>query len=258
MKYKTQNSTVIKGDGQEFCPSLSVDCVILGFHEGTLKILLNKFKNHTKWMLPGGFVFKTENVDAAAYRVLKHRTGLDNIYLRQFHLFGDYDRTKIDENEQMMKENNVEADAQHWFLQRFVSVGYYALVEYSKVHITTDADSEDIAWFHFDEIPQLYSDHNKIIDKALATIRQQIDYIPFGFELLPDKFALSELRIIYETLIGKQLDRRNFQRKILSLGLINKLDEVRKKWGYRSATLYEFDKEKYDEALDKGTSLINW
>lgn len=242
-----------------FQPGISLDCVIFGFHEGSLKVLLNKFAYYTKWMIPGGFIYKNENVDDAAYRVLSHRTGLNNIYLRQFHLFGDVERTKLDENEDMLRRQGFSDSNEienHWLHQRFISVGYYALVEYSKVMIHTNTN-EDIAWFDLDEVPVLYSDHNKIIEQALTSIRIQLNYVPIGYELLPEKFTMTELRIIYETILKTKLDRRNFQRKMLSTGYINKLDEVSKKWGVKTSALFSFDKEKYMEALNKGFVIFD-
>lgn len=240
-----------------FFPGISVDCVILGFCDRDLKILLNKFNYNDQWMLPGGFVFKQENVTDAAYRILSTRTGLKDVFLRQFYTFGDCNRTKLEQNTKMLKRNLDDHPINHWFLQRFISVAYYVLVDYSKVKVTVDDKEEMIGWFSLHDIPDLYSDHNQIIEKAIKTLRQQIDYIPFGYELLPEKFTLTDLRTIYETLLDKTLDRRNFQRKILSLNLLDKLKETRKVWGSRPTTLYSFNKERYKEALEHGTSLIS-
>lgn len=240
-------------------PGLSVDCIIFGFHEGTLKVLLNKFMSYTKWMLPGGFILKEESVDAAAYRVLKSRTNLDNVYLRQFYLFGDRSRTDYDENEDVLIRAGFEDASErknHWLLQRFATVGYYALVEYSKVKIQTNSD-EEIAWFDLDKIPTLYSDHNKVIDKALSIIKINLSSLPIGYELLPEKFTMADLRIIYETILDKKLDRRNFQRMMLSSGLVYKLDEMAKKFGVKSSTLFSFNKEKYEKALVGGYLVSN-
>lgn len=245
-------------DTDIFFPGLSVDCVILGFHNRDLKILLNKFSYIDNWMLPGGFVYKEEDVDASAYRVLSSRTGLKNTYLRQFYTFGDCSRTKMEENTRIVEKNVDEYAENHWFLQRFISVAYYALVEYSKVEVFVEDKFDKTKWFPINEIPELYGDHNKIVEKALQTLRQQLDYIPIGYELLPEKFTLSELRSIYETLLNKVLDRRNFQRKILSLDIIDKLDQIRKTWGKRPTTLYTFNKERYAEAVKNGISFVNW
>jgi len=249
------NNKIISTESGKMLPSVSIDCVIFGFHEGQLKILLNKFNNHKKWMLPGGFVYIDENVDTAAYRLLKERTGLQKIYLTQFYLFGDCDRTNIEENRHILRENYDEHNAAHWFAQRFVSVGYYSFVDFTEVKIKNKKD-EDVEWFGLNEIPELYSDHNKIINKALDVIRIQLGFIPIGYELLPEKFTMSELRVIYETILGHTIDRRNFQRKMLSSGLVLQLDEVSKKWGIKSAALFSFNKEKYQEMLKNGIPLL--
>jgi hypothetical protein len=227
---------------------VSVDCVVFGFHNKMLKILLYKFNFFHKWMLPVGLIMKDEDMDVAAYRVLKKRTGLENIYLYQFHAFGSSSRPNMKEHKDIMTKMGVD-DKNYWLTQRFVSVGYCALVEYSQVNIQAGVN-EEVRWFNIYEIPSLYSDHNIIIEKALSTIRMQImHFIPIGYKLLPEKFPLSELRIIYETILGKELDRRNFQRKILSTGYLIKLDEYHKKTGQKIAGLFSFDKEKCDEIL---------
>jgi hypothetical protein len=190
---------------------------------------------------------KDEDMDAAAYRMLKGKTGLDNICLYQFHTFGDTTRSRLHEHRDILAKTGL-IDDSHWIAQRFISVGYYALVEYSKVNISANA-GEEVRWFNINEVPLLHSDHNRIIEKALATVRTQIDLVPIGYRLLPEKFPLSELRIIYETILGQTLDRRNFQRKILSSGYLIKLKEVRQKTGQKPATLFAFDKAKCEEAL---------
>lgn len=239
-------------------PGLSVDCIIFGFHEGTMKILLNKFSNYTQWMLPGGFVLKNEDIEDAAYRVLEGRTGLKKIYLQQFRSFGKKDRTSLEENKNILSRYGYteEEIPKHWLMQRFVSIGYYALVEYSKVRIKTNPD-EEIAWFDLDEVPELYSDHNQMIDKVLSMMRVNLSSLPIGYELLPEKFTMTELRLIYETILKKKLDRRNFQRKMLASGLVYKLDEVSKKFGVKTATLFSFDKKKYENAMDNGFIIFD-
>ena len=235
---------------------ISVDCVIFGFHDGVLKILLNKLANHDKWMLPGGFVRINESVDSAACRVLKFRTGLNEIYLKQFHLFGNEQRTNIEENKQMLVENNVSIEDGKWFLQRFASMGYYAFIDYSSAKVQSQVH-EITEWFAIDDVPKLYSDHNTIVTKAITTIRNQAGRIPVGFALLPEKFTASELRTIYETILDQKLDRRNFQKKMLSTGLIYKLDEISKKWGVKGTTLFSFDKEKYMVAIENDGNIMD-
>jgi hypothetical protein len=238
---------VAKGD--VFQPGISVDCVILGFYEGTLRVLLNKFNSFHKWMLPGGFVHRNEDVDASAHRVLKLRTGLDDIYLSQFNVFGNANRTDLNENEDVLLKQgfkNVKNRKKHWLIQRFISIGYYALVEYSEVKIHADS-GEEVQWFNINELPELYSDHNHIVKKAIAFLRNQIRIIPIAYKLLPEKFTLTELRNIYEAILGRELDRRNFQRKMFSIGFVTKLAETQKKPGFKTTTLFSFNKEKCAE-----------
>lgn len=247
---------MLSSDEDVFLRSVSIDCVIFSFYEGEIKILLNKFKKHDQWMLPGGFVLKEESLHKAAYRILYLRTKLKNCYLKQFHTFGEVNRTSYEENKQMLLEINPNGNMDnHWFLQRFISVGYFAFVDYVEAKINA-TKNEDCKWFGLSEIPQLYSDHNAIINKAIRTLRIQINYIPIGWDLLPEKFTMSELRIIYETILAKKIDRRNFQRKILSYGLVKKLDESSKKFGIKETSLFSFNKEKYFDALENGISFF--
>lgn len=246
---------VLSEQKETFLPSVSVDCVILGFHEGEVKILLSRFMSNEKWMLPGGFVFKDENVDDAAYRILKERTRLNKIYLTQFYLFGDANRVDMDENQMILQKNEFGDQDSHWLLNRFVSVGYYALVDFSKVKVGPDEGGE-VGWFNLNEVPALYIDHNAILDKAIRTIRRQLGYIPIGYQMLPEKFTMSELRVIYESILGKPIDRRNFQRRMLSSGLVVQLDEISKKWGVKKTALFSFNKDRYNELMEDGMLML--
>lgn len=252
---KTEILTRINGT---FLDSLSVNCVVLVFYDGSLKILLNKLKINDNWMLPGGFVYHDEDVDDAAGRILNAKVGTDELYLKQFHLFGNCGRIRKDENLKMLKSSGVMSEEEHWLLKRFVSIGYYALVKYNKVSINTDKTIEDMAWYDLEKLPQLYADHALIVEKAIQTIRIQIGIVPLGYELLPEKFTMPELRLIYESVLGYELDRRNFQRKMLSVGLIKKLHEKRKQGAHKSPYLYSFNKERYDEVDLGGEHLMPW
>lgn len=258
MKKTTTDPNLLRLEEDRLLPGISIDCVIIGFNAGTLNVLLNKFVDFEKWMIPGGFVHTDENLNDAATRILKTRTGLDKIFLSQFYTFGDCNRTTKAENTHILDNGTYEFTSSEWFLKRFISVGYFALVDCSKIDLSIMPAQEEVKWFRIDNIPELYADHNKIVEHALVSIRKQLDYIPFGLELLPEKFALSELRLVYETLLGKELDRRNFQRKIMTLDILEKLEEVRKNWGHRTATLYSFNEEKYRKAVEEGISLVNW
>lgn len=230
-----------------FLPHVSVDCVILAFHSKSLKVLLNRFKGYDKWMLPGGFVKREEDTHDSALRILAERTGLNDVYLKQFHFFGKKDRVKLDENRELLELYGIDKKIGDWYLQRFISLGYYALTKCKDIDIAC-AENEEVAWFAIEDIPSLYADHKHILDTAISLIRKGIGFIPIGYELLPEKFTIPELRVIYEAILGRKIDRRNFQRKMLSIGLIKPLNETRKSGAHKSPNLYTFIKEKYEEA----------
>lgn len=233
-------------------PGLSLDCVIFGFHDSQLKVLLLKMKYTDRWALPGGFVFKTESVENAAYRILKNRTGLENIFLRQFYLFGEPQRAADNYNEKLLENSPMGPSAKVFFMQRFITVGYYALVDFSNAVPRPDDISDDCRWWNLHAVPPLIIDHTEILHKALETLRLQLKYQPIGNKLLPEKFTMPELQKLYETILGKSLDRRNFQRKMLSYGILIRLGETRKGGAHKAPFLYRFDLEKYQQALQDG------
>jgi 8-oxo-dGTP diphosphatase len=235
-----------KGD-QFYLPHLSVDCVIFGFHENELKVLLLEWKDTKRWCLPGGFILKDEHIDDAAVRILKSRTGLDEIYLRQFYAFGHPDR---DRKKDGMKPPK--GAAKSWLMDRFITVGYWAIVEFSKVVPSPDEFSLSCRWFDIDEIPKLILDHNEIADKALESLRLHLNDYPIGKDLLSEKFTMPEFQKLYETILGKQLDRRNFQKKIISLGILDKLKERKTGGAHKAPFLYRFNRKKYETAMKQG------
>ncbi|HPH23324.1 MAG TPA: NUDIX domain-containing protein [Chitinophagaceae bacterium] len=245
---------LIKVGEHGFLPSVSVDCVIFGFHEGELKVLLIKHRYRDMWSLPGGFVSKDEPCDAAAYRVLKDRTGLNDVFLQQFHVFGDTERYSKEFHLEDLLNDGLTVDDQHWLIQRFVTVGYYALVDFLEVQQNTESLTENYAWWELSNLPEFILDHKKILDKALAALRIQLRYQPIGYNLLPVKFTMPELQKLYETILGIKLDRRNFQRKILGYNILDKLDETKKGVPHKSPNYYQFNLLKYRKALEEGLS----
>lgn len=217
----------------------SVDCVILCFHKKKIQVLLNKFSFSKYWQLPGGFMFKEESADDAAKRILIERTCLTGIYLKQFFLFSDPNRIAMDQNIEYMENDSLRSQNEKWFLQRFVTLGYYALVKFANVHLPSSEDDTS-RWFDIDALPELYSDHRNIINKAIESIQSMLPILPVAYELLPEKFTMSELRKIYESFLGKTLDRRNFQRKVLASGIIVQLDETKNNSSYNPPILYAF------------------
>jgi ADP-ribose pyrophosphatase YjhB (NUDIX family) len=246
---KSMKDLIMEGGGEAYLPSLSLDCVIFGFHENQLKVLLLKIKNLQLWALPGGFVFKDEDVDEAAKRVLQERTGLTEIFLQQFNVFGDPRRTDTNLHKQLLKRDGVKVKNDHWLFRRFVTIGYYALVEYSYVNPQPDVFSDECKWCDVDDLPQLMMDHGEILIKALETLRSHLNYHPVGYNLLPEKFTMPQLQKLYETILDKNLDRRNFQRKILSYGILKRLKEVKQGVAHKAPYLYSFDLKKYTKAL---------
>jgi 8-oxo-dGTP diphosphatase len=215
-------------------PSLTVDCVIFGLDEENLKVLLierdlEPFKG--KWALPGGFVRVDETLDAAARRELREETGVDHVYLEQLDSFGEIDRDPR---------------------ERVVTVAYYALVNLSDHRIKATTDARNAAWFALSDLPKLAFDHDRIFDAALKRLKAKLRYQPIGFELLPRKFTLSRLQKLYELVLERPLDKRNFRKKILSMDLLIELDEIEQDVAHRAARLYSFDEKKYQRLAKKG------
>ncbi len=239
-------SEILEKGHEYYLSHLSIDCVIFGFHDNQLKVLLLQFKETEKCCLQGGFILKDEHIDDAAVRILKDRTNLDNIYLNQFHTFGSPQRGDHGFNwPEGISKNS-------WIAERFVTIGYWALVEFSKAEPAVDAFSMDCGWWEIHKVPKLVLDHNIILEKALESLRQHLNDYPVGRDLLPEKFTMPELQKLYETIFDKTLDRRNFQKKMLSFGILEKLKERKKGGAHKAPFLYSFDDKRYKEAMNQG------
>ena len=232
-----------------YVPHISVDTVIFGFNGDQLKVLLLKMKFNQQWFLPGGYMKKEENLESAAIRILRERTQLDKIFLQEFAVFSELNRSE---------ETFKDFPEDLWHKKRFISVGYYALVNHKDVSPIGDELSESCDWIILDELESqnITMDHKKIIEKALNTLREQISYKPIGLNLLPEKFTLSELQKLYEAILGRTLNRGNFYRKIKNIGILKKLDEKRKGGAHKAPDLYTFDQENYFKILENG--INNW
>lgn len=227
---------------------ISIDCVVFGFHEGQLKVLTLKMKNEDSWYLPGGFVLKDEPIEMAANRILKERTGLDEIFLQQFHVFGDPERSRP--HRDMYKD--LLPPEENWFSMRFLTIGYYALVDFVHVNPTPDGHSETCTWYDLTDLPEFKLDHAQILQTALDTLRLQLNYQPIGYNLMPKEFTMPELQKLYETILDKKLDRRNFQRRMLGFGILSRSEEPRKGGAHKAPYLYSFDLKHYQNALKEG------
>jgi 8-oxo-dGTP diphosphatase len=214
---------------------LSIDGVIFGFHNNELKVLLLRWKGTDEWSLPGGFIYKTESVDAAAQRVVRERTGLERLYLQQFHVFGDAVRyDQID----TWRRAKLDLGGVNWS-ERTISLGYYALVEYSAVTPTPDLLTDECRWWPIDNVPALLFDHNHIIDVALSTLRRSLDEQPLS-HLLSPTFTIPELQRLHETVLGTLLDARNFYKKIIASGQLERLPYRRAGTPHKAPYLYQF------------------
>jgi ADP-ribose pyrophosphatase YjhB (NUDIX family) len=208
---------------------LSVDCIIFGFDQGKLKVLIGKRRmdpGRGEWSLYGGFVSSDESVDDAATRTLYELTGLRNLFMRQVGAFGNVDRDPG---------------------ERVVSIAYYALINVKDY----DEDlrlSHGVKWVDINEIPQLYSDHNEMVTKARKMMQQKLAHEPVGFRLLPALFTLTQLQQLYEAVNGSELDKRNFRKRIKDMDFIEKTELVDKTSSKRGAYLYRFNKRAYNEA----------
>lgn len=229
---------------EQWLPGISVDCVIFGFHENSLKVLLLKFKKTPVWALAGGFVGPEEDVDQAAERILAERTGLSDIYLEQFYTFGDLARNyrAVDEHRDVNNAMGGSPLKMDWVDQRFITIGYYALVDYSKVLVNPGGVSDASEWMDVSALPKLFLDHNRIVLKALESLRRNLDEKLVAFELLGDTFTMSDLQMVYETILGKRLVRTNFQRKILSLEILERIEKKYTGGAHKAPYLYRLKK----------------
>lgn len=223
-----------------FLPGISVDTVIFGFHDKQLMVLLLQYKNTRAFALPGGFIRKKENANDAAQRVLKERTGLSDIYLEQFHTFADVSRHDPSFFREIMKARGLKPSKDHFLLNRFISIGYYALVDFTKAVPATDMLADECKWYDLKKLPRLIQDHQSIITTALDTLREDLDKKLVGFNLLPKTFTIGDLQNLYETVLDTTFLRTSFQRRMLNLGIL-KLEEKKMTGGaHKAPYLYSF------------------
>lgn len=255
MANRIQSIEFLGDDASAYVPHLAVDCAVFGFHAGELKILLTHWTQRGQWSLPGGFIRRDESVDDAAKRVLRLRTQLDDVYLEQFHTFGSIGRGDR-EIERMFEAGGEHPAVAEWVRERFISVGYLALVEFSQATPTADGVlTDECRWWDLKERPPLLFDHDEIVERALGVLRAQLRNRPIGLNLFPGTFTLPELQRLYETVLGRSLDRRNFQKKMIDLGILERVGERRGEGVRRAPYLYRFNVPRYEDALRDGISM---
>jgi 8-oxo-dGTP diphosphatase len=228
----------------KYLPGLAVDTVIFGLHNNQLKILALKYLNTGLYALPGGFIGVEEDIDAAAKRVLAERTGLEKIYLKQFYTFGNRARYDPEPMRQIMSQHEPNVPEDHFLLRRFVSVGYYALVDFTQVVPRPDYLSDSCEWYDLENLPVLMQDHNEIVQKALEILRANLDREMIAFNLLPARFTIPELQSAYETILNETLNRSSFQRRMLGLGILERNEKKFSGGAHKAPYLYSFSRHK--------------
>lgn len=221
----------------EIIDAISVDCVVFGFKHGILYALLVKHgQGVTKgeWALPGSWVKYNEDIEASAYRILKAQTSVTKIYLEQFQTFGEVNRYPS---------------------KRVITISYYALVNTEDIELHAGVTVSDAQWFDVRKLPKMAFDHRKILDKCFTFLKHKIQHEPIGFNLLPEKFTLLDLQELYEAILGKQLDKSNFRRKLAKMNLLVPRNEIQQNVAHRAAKLFRFDKKVYDKLTEKGFSF---
>ena len=217
--------------------ALTTDCVVFGLDDEELKVLLiqrdlEPFEG--QWALPGGFVRVGESLDDCARRELEEETGLKKVYLEQLYSFGEPDRDPR---------------------EHVVTVSYYALVNLIDHKPQAATDARNAAWFAFDDLPKLAFDHDTILKVARERLRGKVRYQPIGFELLPQKFTLTQLQRLYEKVLEQPLDKRNFRKKVQKLDILKETNEIEQDVARRAARLYRFDRRRYQELIKKGINF---
>lgn len=223
-----------------FIPHLAYDSVVFGFSGDKLKILIMEYHNTGLFALPGGFIRMNESLDDAVKRGLFERTGLKDIYLQQFYTFGSVERHQPQVMRTIITANGLPLADYSWLLDRYVTVAYYALINYKLVVPRPDEISDSCTWYNLDDLPPLILDHRHIVDKALTALRGNLDSHLVGLNLLPPVFTMNDLQKVYEVILGEKLHRGAFQRKMLSLGILERQAKKYSGGAHKAPYVYTF------------------
>lgn len=214
--------------------NLSIDCVIFGFKDRQLKALLierNIEPARNMMALPGGFIEIDEELDDASKRILQNMTGLLDVYMEQVHTFGAVNR---------------------YPLRRVITIAYYALIKIEDYELQPGSEASNAHWIPVQDIPELSFDHGTILQYALDKLRNKVRHEPIGFNLLPEKFTISEIQTLYEAILNTSFDKRNFRKKLAKMNLLIDLNEKQENVAHRAAKLYSFDQQVYEKLKEKG------
>ncbi|MBC6995009.1 NUDIX domain-containing protein [Neolewinella lacunae] len=224
----------------DYLPHLAYDCVIFGFSGERLKILILEYHNTGWFALPGGFVGRQESLDDAVKRGLLERTGLDNLHLEQFHTFGSMQRFSPEAMRSILEASGFAPENYPQLLDRFVSVAYYSLLNYHHVSPTPDALADSLQWYPLEELPPLLFDHNEMVSRALAALRNNLDTFLAGVNMLPAQFTIGELQSMHEAILGEPVNRASFQRRMLQSGILQRHEKRYSGGAHKAPYLYSF------------------
>lgn len=230
-------------------PHLSVDCAIFGYNFETLNILLiqrgvNSITGHPRYAIPGDLIRDDEDLPTAASRILYDLTGLEDIFIQQVGAFGKPDRTQTEEDAGWLASIREEPDA------RVVTIGYYALINMNGLAIRPASFAEKVFWCPIREVGDLAFDHNDILNSSYELLKSTLKINPVGYNLLPEKFTLKQLQNLYEAILDRKIDKRNFRRKIKKLGILEETNEREKGVAHKPSRYFSFDKKKCYELID--------
>jgi 8-oxo-dGTP diphosphatase len=232
----------------DYIAHLSIDCVIFGYQEKNLKVLISNYKfGHDLRGLPGGYIHKKESIDQAALRILKTCTGLDDIYLEQFRVFGEVDRISASPHKNLVRAELEKFDDKffttavtEWMTSRFVCIGYYALVNIAAVDLQPGVLENALEWHDVEKLPELTHDHRHIVECAHNELRENLDKKLIGFNLLPETFTMKQVKELYEAIHGRPFARNNFQKKILDLNILDRINKIFTGAANKAPYLYKF------------------
>jgi 8-oxo-dGTP diphosphatase len=250
---------------QGYIQQVAISCVIFGYQHHKLKVLISKLQlKGDFWNIPSGFVYQDEDIDDAAQRIIQERTGIQDAYLEQFQVLGKANRNNkafldrlIELNPEKLGENQRKQKEYDWYTRRSISIGYYAVVDISKVIPQKHDIDELIAWYDIDALPPLIMDHNEIVAKAVDFLRTSLDSKGNVFHLLPETFTMKEVQELYEDLLDKQFARNNFQKKILEMNVLERLEKKFTGAANKAPFLYRLPKETVAESILEGEELLS-
>ena len=225
---------------EDFIPHLAYDAVIFGFNGTELKIVVLEYQKTNHFALPGGFIRHDQNLDEAVYQGVQNRTGIRDIKLEQCHTFGHQNRRDKKVLKDICEVHDHQINDDHWLLGRFISVCYYALINFEDVALEPDKLSDSVGWYGLDELPELMLDHKEMVSKALEVLQKNIDEKLVGMNLLPEKFTMKDLQNVYESILQKKLVRTAFQRKILAKDILVRHEKKYTGKAHKAPYLYSF------------------